>query len=302
MQTYLCKDCGYRFQSKGWKEKNLKKKIFHEYLYHKQTLRELKEEHNLDKRTLKKYLNENTLKEKVHSPRSIYAVVDGTYFGSRKDNQDWCLMVIRDPKKKEDLWWKFGEMERDIYYHEGKEYLEKLGYVFKSITGDGHPSLRRVFSNYTFQICHVHMERIVIRGTTRNPQLEAGKVLLSLVKTLKYTKKKVFLERLENYFEKYKSFFNQKSFSSSTKESWWTHEELRRASYSLFNLSPYLFSFKADTNIHRTTNSLESHFRHLKNLLATHSGLKKENKQRLIHEIMINGSIVPKQKIAKKSR
>lgn len=143
-------------------------------------------------------------------------------------------------------------------------------------------------------MCLVHMQRIVKRGTTLNPQLEAGKVLLALSQTLFYTKKKVFLERLENYFLKYKTFINQKTLNQSTGESWYTHEELRSASYSLFNLTPFLFFFKANTLINQTTNSIESHFRHIKNILAPHSGLKKKFKQKLLHEIFVNGSIVPK--------
>jgi hypothetical protein len=43
------------------------------------------------------------------------------------------------------LWWKFCNLERDIYYQEGKEYLENLGYVIKSVTGDGNLSYEGFF-------------------------------------------------------------------------------------------------------------------------------------------------------------
>ena len=130
-------------------------------------------------------------REKVHTPRGVHIVVDATHFGKRHDESEWCVIVIRDPKEKEDLWWKFCDLERDIYYEQGRLYLEEKGYQILSVSGDGNLSIRRVFSNnYVFQMCHVHMERIIIRGTTNFPQLEAGKVLLALVRTLKYTKKK----------------------------------------------------------------------------------------------------------------
>lgn len=293
----MCKDCGCRFQSKSWKKDNFKEKIFHEYLFKKQVFRELKEEHNLSKKILKQYLLDVTPSVKEHQPREVSIVVDATHFGKRLIETEWCVIVFRDPVKKENLWWKFCDLERDIYYQEGKDFLESRGYIIKSVTGDGNSSIRRVFSNSTvFQMCLVHMQRIVKRGTTLNPQLEAGKVLLALSQTLFYTKKKVFLERLENYFSKYKIFLNQKTLNQTTGESWYTHEELRKASYSLFNLTPFLFSFKANTHINQTTNSIESHFRHIKNILAPHSGLKKEFKQKLLHEIFVNGSIVPKKK------
>jgi hypothetical protein len=293
----LCKDCNNRFQSKSWKKKNLKEKIFHKYLFKKQVFRELKDEFKLSKKIIKQYLIDVEPSVKVHNPRPVHIVVDATHFGKRLNESEWCVIVFRDPVLKEDLWWKFCDLERDIYYQEGKEFLEQLGYTLKSVTGDGNPSIRRVFSNSTvFQMCLVHMQRIVKRGTTLNPQLEAGKVLLALSQTLTYTKKKVFLERLENYFLKYKSFVNQKTINPSTGESWYTHEELRKATYSLFNLTPFLFSFKTNTHVHKTTNSIESHFRHIKNILAPHSGLKKVFKQKLLHEIFVNGSIVPKKK------
>lgn len=293
----MCKDCGCRFQSKSWKKNNFKEKIFHEYLFKKQVFRELKDEHNLSKKILKQYLLDVVPSFKEHQPREVNIVVDATHFGKRLIETEWCVIVFRDPVKKENLWWKFCDLERDIYYKEGKDFLENKGYVIKSVTGDGNSSIRRVFSNSTvFQMCLVHMQRIVKRGTTLNPQLEAGKVLLAISQTLFYTKKKVFLKRLKNYFLKYKTFINQKTLNQSTGESWYTHEELRKASYSLFNLTPFLFSFKADTKIHQTTNSIESHFRHIKNILAPHSGLKKEFKQKLLHEIFVNGSIVPKKK------
>jgi hypothetical protein len=269
-------------------------------LFKKQVFRELKEEHNLSKKILKQYLLDVVPSVKVHNPREVNIVVDATHFGKRLIETEWCVIVFRDPKKKENLWWKFCDLERDIYYQEGKDFLESVGYVIKSVTGDGNPSIRRVFSNsVVFQMCLVHMQRIVKRGTTLNPQLEAGKVLLALSQTLFYTKKKIFLERLENYFLKYKTFLNQKTLNQTTGESWYTHEELRKASYSLFNLTPFLFSFKASTHINQTTNSIESHFRHIKNILAPHSGLKKEFKQKLLHEIFVNGSIVPKGTLCK---
>jgi len=37
-----------------------------------------------------------------------------------------------------------------------------------------YPVLRKVFSDIPFQMCLVHMERIVIRKITRNPKLETG--------------------------------------------------------------------------------------------------------------------------------
>jgi hypothetical protein len=58
-----------------------------------------------------------------------------------------------------------------------REELEALGYIIISVTGDGFGGIR---AGIYFQMCQVHMG-LVIKGTTRNPKLEAGAVLLALV-------------------------------------------------------------------------------------------------------------------------
>jgi hypothetical protein len=114
-------------------------------LFNKQVFRELKEEHNLSKKILKQYLLDVAPSVKEHQPREVNIVVDATHFGKRKEESEWCVIVFRDPVKKENLWWKFCNLERDIYYQEGKEYLENLGYVIKSVTGDGNLSYEGFF-------------------------------------------------------------------------------------------------------------------------------------------------------------
>jgi hypothetical protein len=95
--------------------------------------------------------------------------------------------------------------------------LELLGYEILSVTGDGFSGIKQAFLGIPYQMCHIHMERIVILGTTRNPQTEAGMVLLALVKTLKSTDKITFQKRLDKYFKKYNSFLNERTFYSESK-------------------------------------------------------------------------------------
>ena len=102
-------------------------------------------------------------------------MVDALYFGERKEDTSWCVVCFRDPKKKENLWWSFGKTETTGIYLQGRVYLENLGYTILSVTGDGFGGLRTAFSDIPLQMCHVHMERIVVKGTTRKPILEAGR-------------------------------------------------------------------------------------------------------------------------------
>ena len=100
--------------------------------------------------TVHKLIDEYILPVKAHSPRVVYLVVDGTYFGSKNNDSSFCVIVFRDVILKENIWWKFCDVERESYYREGKVYLENLGYVITSLTGDGSALIRRAFVGVPF--------------------------------------------------------------------------------------------------------------------------------------------------------
>lgn len=220
-------------------------------------------------------------------------MVDTLYFGQRKEKTDWSATVFRDPKRKENLWWGFGDGECTSIYIKGKDELEKLGYEIVSVTGDGFSGIRQAFSSVLFQMCHVHMERIVVKGTTHNPVLEAGRVLLALIKTLPYTDEKTFKERFNKYIEKYRDFLNEKTLSLLTGRKEYTHRELRSATTSVYHFLPYLFTFIINKNIPSTTNSLEGHFSHIRDIVDVHRGLSRENKERVLGSIFLASTIAP---------
>lgn len=145
-------------------------------------------------------------------------------------------------------------------------------------------------------MCHVHMERLVVKGTTRKPKLEAGVVLFSLVKTLKTTDSKTFRKRLRLYIEKYRDFLNEETINPDDGKKFWTHKSYRQAFLSLSRFEEYLFTFEKDRKIPKTTNSLEGHFRHINEITAVHCGLSKGHKQRLLHSILLAGTIAPSDK------
>jgi hypothetical protein len=223
----------------------------------------------------------------------VHLIVDGTYFGERKEETSWCMVVARDMYEKENLWWTFTKRETTSVYRQMREELETLGYIIASVTGDGFGGIRSAFSKIPYQMCHVHMERIVIKGTTRNPKTEAGQVLLALVKELKNTNSYTFKIRLKKYFEIYSSFLNEKTINSETGRMDWTHRELRKASISLNNFLEDLFTFERNKKIPKTTNSLEGHFRHINEVVAVHCGLSRKQKQKVLHTILLAGSIAP---------
>ena len=232
--------------------------------------------------------------EKTHDPRRINLVVDALYFGERTEKRSWCAVVFRDPKRKENLWWSFRQTETTSVYLEGRRYLENIGYIIMSVTGDGFGGLRQAFSDIPFQMCHVHMERIVISGTTRKPQLEAGIALLALTKSLHQNiSGESFTYYLKKYTEKYQTFLNEKTINQNTGESFFTHEPLRKAALSLHRFLPYLFTFETNKNISRTTNSLEGHFSHVRDVVEIHRGLKRAHMEKVLHSIFLASTIAP---------
>lgn len=294
LQTYSCNDCNKRFRNKRREKTVLKKELWKEYVFEKQTLRELNTKHGKGRLQLKEQLDSYRAPEKTHWPRKINLVADALYFGDRKEKTSWCAIAFRDPKRKENLWWNFYTTETTSAYADGREYLESLGYEILSLTGDGFGGLRSAFPGISFQMCHVHMERIVIEGTTRKPILEAGKALLALVRTLHQgISREQFTAYLDKYFVKFGAFLIEETISPTTGEKFFTHDPLRKAALSLQKFLPYLFTYKANKNISRTTNSLEGHFSHIRDIVGVHRGLQRPQMERVLNSIFLASTIAP---------
>jgi hypothetical protein len=250
-------------------------------------------EMELDKRTIRKLFDTYHTPEKQHQPRAVHLVADATYFGERTEETSWCVAVLRDPRVKEDLVWQFAPTETTSLYVGLKEELLQQGYTIRSVTADGFSGIPSAFSGIPYQMCHVHMERLVIRGTTRHPQTEAGVVLLALVRTIHATDSRTFNTRLEAYIGKYRDFLNEKTINPFTGEKYWTHKELRSAVMSLVHYRKYLFTFEQNKKIPTTTNSLEGHFSHINEVVAIHRGLSRSHKQKVLHTILLASTIAP---------
>lgn len=296
VQIYKCKNCSVRFRNKRREHTQIEKDIWFDYVFKKQTTRELKETYSLDKKTIHSFLEKYTLPTKIHIPRKLFVIVDAIYFRKKKNSEPWCAVVFRDPIKKENLWFGFGNTENHDLYLQGRTYLENIGYVFLGATGDGFSCIRKTFYDIPFQMCLVHMERIVVRKITRNPKLEAGQVLLALVKTLGSSSHLIFKERFKKYIEKYRDFLNEKTFNPETGISSWTHKELHSAVLSLQMFLPYLFSYENTKGLSQTTNSLEGHFSHVRDIIRIHRGISNSLLRKVLSSIFIASTIAPKDK------
>lgn len=247
---------------------------------------------------MRRLLDAYTPPEKFHNPRGVHIITDTTYFGERTNDSQWCVAVARDLQRTEDLVWAFSDTESTSLYSALRGELETLGYTIQSVTGDGFTGIRSAFRGIPFQMCQIHMERIVTRGTTKHPQTEAGQILLALIRTLHTTDAHTFTQRLVKYIEKYRSFLNEKTKHPLGDWSW-SHEGLRKSVLSLTRLRPFLFTFEQNKKIPKTTNSLEGRFSHIKQILGDHRGSSRPHTQKLIHSILLASTIAPTKKALK---
>lgn len=271
--------------------------LWEEYIFSKQTLRELQVEFGYSKKQLGRLFEALPLPHKEHRPRPIRLIVDATFFGM-KETKLWGVVAFRDFYEKENLWWTFVDDETVAAYREGRTYLERLGYTLLSATCDGLPGLLNVFNGIPTQFCHFHQTQIVRRYVTENPKLLAGHKLLELSKTLTITTEAVFTHRLHLFIDRHRNFLNEKTTDPVTGKWFFTHRRLRAAVHSFVRNLPYLFTFEKfpHLKIPTTTNALESHFSHIKDIVRIHRGLSLSMKQKVVHSILLNSSIVLKEK------
>lgn len=296
IQSYSCNDCGRRFRNERKHKLFEEELLWNEFVFHKQTVREIRNRYGLDKKTIIKYLNDFKLKKKVnHQPREIYLVIDTTYFLKRKNGNSWGVILFRDREKKENLWWKFVKQESQIDYLEGRVFLENLGYKIMSVTSDGFKANIGNFRGIPHQMCHFHMKQIVVRNVTLKPKTEPGQVILAIVQTLNKIKKEVFSKRLQKFHFKYHVFLNEKTTHPDGSRSY-THEGVRNAYNSLVFWHDYLFTYKSNTHIPNTTNTCEGHFSHLKDVIRIHRGMSNTLKKKVINSIFLESTISPKEK------
>ena len=227
--------------------------------------------------------------EKVHYPRVVNLVCDATFYGKRKDILG--TLVFKDAVSKEILIWKHIESEVVKDYRYLKEELIATGYIIVSVTLDGKRGLYKAFEDIPIQMYHFHQKKIIQRYITMKPKLEASKALKKIVSRLTKTTEKNFTQKLDEWYEEYQSFLDEKSISSTTGKLHYTHPRIRAAYRSLRTNLPYLFTYKNYKNlgIPNTTNALEGGvFSHMKNMISLHRGLSKSMKLNLVDYYLVN--------------
>ena len=209
--------------------------------------------------------------------------MDTTYWGRKIG-----VMLFKDAITKENLLKYYVRNETNALYKEGIKELQSKGYSILAIVCDGKTGLLSSFKNIPVQMCQFHQTAIIRRYITKKPRLQASIELNQIVKLMIKTDKESFEGALNQWYEKWCNFLDERTINIETGKSHYTHKRLRSAYKSLNTNGEWLFTWydNLELGIPNTTNAIEGHFADLKNKLRNHNGLNIMRKMRFIDEFL----------------
>jgi hypothetical protein len=221
----------------------------------------------------------------IRSKGKVHLLIDGSYFPN-----DLCLILYYDHDLRYVQLYRQSDQERYKQIKEDLDNLKKLGVDVHSVTCDGHKAILKAIStaypDALVQRCLVHIKRQVKNYLSEAPQLTAGQELLSLARKITAIKTHeqcgIWLLLMQQWETQYLDFANEKSFNSETGRYWYRHKNLHAAYSLIVKAIPNMFCYLDDNEIPNTTNRLESYFKHLKEKLTLHSGLRIDSKRNFI--------------------
>lgn len=247
------------------------------------TIGQLAKKYKRSEKWIRTQLDAHQFLLSASGPRPVVIVADAMFFGKW-----WGMVVMRDPCRKENLYWHEIISESPFVYQRGIFELKRQGFTIQALVVDGRKGVREAFPGIPIQMCQFHQLRIVTRYITRNPLLEAGKELQSLAFTLPNSTKGSFSIALDAWHARWAFFLREKTVSLETRRWCYTHRRLRSAYFSLKRNLPYLFTYEQYPPFHipKTTNCLEGIFSHVKTAARIHRGLTLKRKKRLIEYLL----------------
>lgn len=285
VQRYQCVVCGANFQSKRRKQKLLGK-IQNEYIFNRQTAKNLGEKYHRSRKWILQQLKEvNGDDSNIIniSPQAIVVVADATFF-SRTNG----MLIFREPNLKRNLIWKEIYVETAGQYEQLKLELESKGFDIKAVILDGRTGIRGAFRGIPAQMCQFHQVAIIRRYLTSRPKLEAAQELMMIARQITRSDENSFSKLLSAWQEKWQEFLKERTINPFTGQWFYTHKRLRAACRSLKNNLSYLFTYQKypELNIPNTTNSLDGYISTLKNLLNVHRGQDRNSRNKIICQIL----------------
>jgi hypothetical protein len=232
-------------------------------------------------RTIQRHIDKASVSKRIDFPSVVNVLMDTTYFGRK-----FGVMVFMDSFTGQVPYKQYVKNETNSLYYQGIKEIVRRGITVQSIICDGRKGVIDLFPDIPCQLCQFHQVQIITRYLTRKPKMEAAIELRSLALKLTKTDKEKFIEHLQAWKDKWNKFLNERSVSSTTGKSFYTHKRLRSAYFSLKRNTPHLFVFQdyKELGMPNTTNMLDGSFSDLKNKLRNHHGLNIKRKQKFIDE------------------
>lgn len=262
---------------------SLRKKLWQEYVWHKQTLHELARKYHHSIQWVQRQLDKAPTHQSTNQGQKIVAVTDTTFFG-----RGYGVLVVRCPRLKRNVHCHEVRTETPEEYLKARRHLESQGYIIEAAVIDGKRGVLGVFIDIPVQLCQFHQIAAVRRYVTSRPKLDAGKELRALALALPTLTESAFNELLTLWYEKWKDFLKERTYSEDRKHWRHTHRRVRSAYRSLMTNMPHLFTYQKYPELHipNTTNSIDGTFSKLKQLLNAHRGMTTKRRYRLIQEIL----------------
>jgi hypothetical protein len=248
------------------------------YLEGKQTVTEISEKLGISSSTVKRLLARVKIEweqPKVNGAGVVH--LDATYFG-----RNIGVLLALESGSGRLLYMKHIAHEHISDYEDAVNYIVSCGYEIKGIVIDGLQKLFVVLSAYKIQMCQFHMVAIVRRKLTKNPQLPAGRELLSLTYRMKLMDEASFTEEFREWKDKWYDFLKEKTTNNQTGRTIYTHQRLRSAMASLSHYLPYLFTYEHVEGMPNTNNAIEGTFTDMKKNLRNHPGMASNNRLRMV--------------------
>lgn len=278
-QRFKCKNCSILF-TRNDPNQRIENRFswFKKWILERQTFKTLSRDSGLSIDTLQRifyaFLIQSPL-VKVLRRGQVHLRLDATYFAQ------FCLLCYQDHEDGYTQLIRFSDGE---HYNEIKEDLDnliKLGVQIESITTDGHKSIlkaiKKSIPDVIVQRCLVHIQRMCLLWLTRFPKHVAGMELRHLVLMLMRIKTEndrlFWTHELMSWYDRHKTYLQQKTINEVTGRYWYTHKLLRRSYFTIKRALPNMFHYLTNPAIPSTTNGIEGFFSHLKNHLDLHRGL-----------------------------
>ena len=278
---YKCKDCGRQFVGGIPRDKN---QLITDYVDGKQTLNQLAIKYGVNEKTIRRDLEAMHLVQKISKHKQVTIQMDTTYWGRR-----FGLMVIRDAVRGRVLWRKYVPHETIADYLEGVDWLRSKGFKIYGAVIDGMKGLAKALYPLPVQLCQFHQMLIVRRYITQDPDIEASRALLDLVNAITRMDKESFIGAFSEWYDKYQDVLNERVHDKRIKKTPpYMRPKLRSAYFSIKRNMPLLWTFydRPKLGLPNTNNALEGLFSELKTKVRVHSGISRENRKKLLDELM----------------